>query len=110
MSVQFTQQPTVPNFPDELHTAIVVTPEIVAWAQEALPFFLEKAHLAHLAERQALAAGARSWTTVYGPAKARAADHAEYLAELVRLLAAGRNASSFTGWIDQSAWAAIAHR
>lgn len=108
-AVEFALQAVVPNFPEELHEAIVVTADLTAWAVAALPDMQAKAKAARNQERSALAisSGEASWRSAGGPGKARLADRISTATDFVGLLAAGKNSSGSRGWIDRREWATI---
>lgn len=105
-AVTFSLQPVVSGFPAELHECIDVTPELVAWAAEIGPAIRQQAVDAAAAERGALATsrGEASWRAASGPALARERDQLDHVVALLGLLATGRAASSFHGWIDRREW------
>lgn len=55
-SAQFIPQSVVGNFPNELHEAIVVTPELIEFAKTALPYVIKQRYEAKGFERFALSA------------------------------------------------------
>ena len=108
-SVTFQNQPTVPTWPDELHECIDITPELQAWAANALPTIRARADEATQAERAALHAsrGESSWKRAGGPATARERDNLNHVCALLAMLSNGRAMSSYYGWIDRNEWSRI---
>ena len=108
-SVTFSNQSTVPTWPDELHECINLTPELQAWAADALPAIRARADEATQAERAALHAsrGESSWKRAGGPAKACERDNLDHVCTLLAMLASGRAISSYYGWIDRNEWRRI---
>lgn len=108
-SVTFSNQSTVPAWPNELHECIDMTPELQAWAAEALPAIRARAEDATQAERAALhiSNGESSWRRAGGPATARERDNLDHVYALLSMLASGRAISSYYGWIDRNEWRRI---
>lgn len=108
-SVQFTPQAVVGNFPNELHEAIVVTPELIEFAKAALPRASQLRDEAKGFERIALSAsrGEGSWRRNGGPKKSIKADNLVHIVNLLTLLSSGKNANSWDGWIDHTEWNSI---
>ena len=108
-SVTFSNQSTVPTFPNELHECIDITPALQAWAAETLPAIRARADAATQAERAALHAssGDASWKRAGGPATARERDNLDHVCALLSMLSNGRAISSWYGWIDRNEWARI---
>lgn len=108
-AAQFKPQSVVGNFPNELHDAIVVTPEIIEFAKTALPFAKQLRDVAKGMERLALHAsgGEASWRRNGGPKKSIRADRLVHIVNFLDLLTQGRNANSWDGWIDQAEWKSI---
>lgn len=95
-----------PNWPNELHETIVVTPELVEWATAKKPVVDTALANAREAERGALAVsrGEASWKAAGGPRKAINADHCARMATMFSLLAAGKYNGGSAGWIDRREW------
>lgn len=108
-SVTFSQQSVVSNYPNELHEAIVVTPELIEFAQFVLPQIKIQRDSAKGMERLALHAsrGEASWRRNEGPKKSIHADKLVHIVDLLELLSAGKNANSWSGWIDRAEWNSI---
>lgn len=108
-SVTFSNQSTVPTYPNELHECIDLTPELQAWAADALPAIRARAGDATQAERAALHAsrGEASWKRAGGPATACERDNLDHVCALLAMLASGRAISSYYGWIDRAEWLRI---
>ena len=109
-AVTFSKQSVVGNYPNELHEAIDVTPELIEFAKFVLPQLRLERDSAKGIERLALHAsrGEASWRRNGGPKKSIRADRLVHIVNLLELLAAGKNANSWSGWIDRAEWKSIA--
>lgn len=107
--VTFSLQPVVPNFPEELHECIDMTPELQAWAGSMIEQFHLRFDDLKGRERMALSAsrGEASWKANGGPRASINADHAQHLLGLLDLMAKGKVSSSWDGWIDRREWNSI---
>ncbi len=108
--VTFSLQAVVLNFPNELHECIDLTPELQAWATDAIEQFKSRYEELKGAERMALSAsrGEASWRANGGPRASIRADHAQHLLGLLNMLSKGKVSSSWDGWIDRREWGYIA--
>jgi hypothetical protein len=108
-AVEFKPQAVVPNFPNELHEAIVVTGELIEFARQAHPVVNQLMLDAKSAERFALSIsrGEASWRGNNGPRKAIRADHLEHVCRQLTLLKNGKNSTAWDGWIDREEWNVI---
>ena len=108
-AVTFSNQSTVPTYPNELHECIDITPALTEWAAGALESIRTRASQAAQAERAALhtARGESSWRNAGGPSIARERDNLDHVRALLEMLSAGRAISSYYGWIDRTEWARI---
>lgn len=107
--VNFSNQAVIPNFPKELHGAIVVNQELIEFAKSAITQVKIKMLEAKSVERFAIhaASGEASWRAMNGPQKAIHADKMAHVIRQLALLSQGKNSSSWDGWIDRDEWNSI---
>lgn len=107
--VSFSLQAVVPNFPKELHEAIDISPEVVAFAAKARARVEALYNITWDAQSLCLAVSHSegSWKSSGGPETAIRADIAALNLAHVSMLADGRNNDTSLGWVGRRDWDAI---